>query len=96
MVTYCVLTVRVRSVVLFNITDLNSNYEGTVSLPILFEDLLFCGLIVLLFIGNFTHIYVNLDCVYIYMQYTHTYSKFILSGCSVLDILMFCIFKLLN
>ena len=67
-----VLTVRDRSVVLFNITDMIANCEGIVSLPIFFKNLLFCGLMFFLFIVNFTHIYVNLHCVYTYIQYIHT------------------------
>ena len=82
--TYGVLTVSVRSVVLLNITDLIANYVGTVSLPISFEDLFFFDLIV--FIVYLIHIYVNLYCVHSYM-YTvhtvlHTHSNFILSGYS--------------
>ena len=80
MVTYGGLTGRDRSVVLVNITDLIAICEGTVCLPIIFEDLLFCGLMVFLFIVNFTRIYVNLYCVYKYIQYIHTYSNFILCG----------------
>ena len=80
MVTYGVLTAGDRFVVLFNITDLVANSEGTVNLPITFEDLLFCGLIVFLFIVNYmVYILVNY-MVYIlvnYMVYLHTFSTYI-------------------
>ena len=71
MVTYGVLTVRDRSVVLFNITDLIANCEGTVSLPIIFGNLLFCGLMVFLFFVNF------IICMSIYIVYIRAYSTYI-------------------
>ena len=67
MVTYGVLTARARSVVLLNVTDLIANFRGTVSLPIVFEDLFFCGLMISLFIVYLIHIYVNLYFVHTYI-----------------------------